>query len=580
MTRRLFKGDHADVARGLHNLAMLRMKQGKLTEAEPLLQDAVEMYKRVFKSDHPFIAQSLINLAELNVRRSCLPAAESQYDEALKMLNRVYKGDHPAVAQCENNLARLYQFQGKFANSESLYRDCLEMYKRVFKRDHREIAASLNNLAYVSMREGKFSEAEPRYAEALEMFQRVYRADHLDIAYVLNNQAALYLKQKQFEKAERASRDAVAMARRLATLYAGQKSEGDALTLAASLPLFRDNLLTIASKRKADPASIYSVVWASKGFIARVYEHRHQQARSALDAGTMDLLSKLAAARRRRAELLLAPPSVDIATRKKYDDDLKNCEESIAAFTKIIILRMPSVDRDNAIAAANPDDLQRALPTDTVVVDYVRYFRFEEDKSVPGITGEKLVPRFLAFIVTRDMYAWADLDGASAIENVVLGWREALISGKEIPVPLSAKVRELLWEKVRKELPPNIKTLYICPDAALCRVPWGAIPGDKPGTVLLDDYAIATIPHAQFLLDKLLPQDPPKNPPANALVVGGVAYDAAVQGNAKTVASRGEPLLKADVTPAWAFLPGTVGESNGVAATAEQQTRTHRATDR
>jgi hypothetical protein len=42
-----------------------------------------------------------------------------------------------------------------------------------------------------------------------------------------------------------------------------------------------------------------------------------------------------------------------------------------------------------------------------------------------------------------------------------------------------------------------------------------AFPGDKPGTIVLEDFALAMIPHAPFLLDKLRPQDPVKNPPTN-----------------------------------------------------------------
>ena len=87
-------------------------------------------------------------------------------------------------------------------------------------------------------------------------------------------------------------------------------------------------------------------------------------------------------------------------------------------------------------------------------------------------------------------------------------------------------MRELIWEKVRKELPAGITTVYVCPDAALCQIPFAALPGDKPGTILLEDFAVATIPHAPFLLDKLWPQDERQNPPTSALVVGAVKYDA------------------------------------------------------
>jgi CHAT domain-containing protein len=89
---------------------------------------------------------------------------------------------------------------------------------------------------------------------------------------------------------------------------------------------------------------------------------------------------------------------------------------------------------------------------------------------------------------------------------------------------------------------------------------------------VLEQFAVAMVPHAPFLLDQLWPQDPITNPPpvgrpggpAGALVVGGVKYDAElVPGD--TVARRSDPLLKPGQEPGWGFLGNTVGEANGVA---------------
>ncbi len=127
-----------------------------------------------------------------------------------------------------------------------------------------------------------------------------------------------------------------------------------------------------------------------------------------------------------------------------------------------------------------------------------------------------------------------------------------------------------MWEKVRKELPAGIKTVYVCPDAALCKVPFAALPGDKPGTILLEDFAVATIPHAPFLLDKLWTQDERMNPPAGALVVGGVKYDAPPAA-APPGAKPADPLVKPGAKLGWGFLANTVGEANGVATAAERK---------
>ncbi len=174
--------------------------------------------------------------------------------------------------------------------------------------------------------------------------------------------------------------------------------------------------------------------------------------------------------------------------------------------------------------------------------------------------------------MTRDKVAWLDLDAAKKIEAAVAAWRESIIGGREIPPAIPAKVRELIWDKVRKELPGNVKVVYISPDAALCRVPWGAILGDKPGTILLEDYAIAVIPHARFLLDKFWPQDPLKSPPNGALVVGGVKYDAEPSAfRSNTIAARGNPLVKPGTRLGWPFLTGTAAEATGVSHAAESR---------
>jgi len=53
MTKRLFTGDHPDVASSLNNLAVLYRNQGKYSEAEPLYLDALAMSERTLGANHP-----------------------------------------------------------------------------------------------------------------------------------------------------------------------------------------------------------------------------------------------------------------------------------------------------------------------------------------------------------------------------------------------------------------------------------------------------------------------------------------------------------------------------------------------
>jgi CHAT domain-containing protein len=202
-------------------------------------------------------------------------------------------------------------------------------------------------------------------------------------------------------------------------------------------------------------------------------------------------------------------------------------------------------------------------------VDFLRWTLFEQDPKVPGREGARRAVRYLAFVLTRDKVSWLDLGEAGPIETAVNAWRDAIAGGLDIPAALPGKVRQLVWAEVRRELPAPVKRVYLCPDLALCRIPWAALPGDKPNTILLEEYALATMPHAVFLLDVLWPQDAGPKRPTDALAVGGVAYDAAVP--AKGAVNRGAPLLKGGQPLGWATLPGAADEVQGVRGAARKK---------
>jgi CHAT domain-containing protein/Tfp pilus assembly protein PilF len=576
MRKRLLKGqDHTDLAQSLNNLAFLYEGQGKLGAAEPLFKDALEMYKRLLKGqDHPHLAGSLNNLAALYQAQGKLGDAEPLYKDALEMYKRLLKGqDHLDLAHSLNNLAALYRGQGKLGDAEPLFKDALEMRKRLLKgKDHPDLAKSLNNLAGLYQTQGKLGDAEPLSRDALEMRKRLFKGqDHSDLAGSLHNLAVLYQTQGKLDAAEPLFKDALEMYRRLAVAFAQDKTEGETLTLLTKQPLTRDAYLSTARGHGTNPAEVHAQLWADKGYIARAYERRLLQARAvATHPKAARTLADLTDARRRRAELLLAPAIKDPATLAKRKQDIAAYEGLIEKNTRELKLLLPASVRADKLTAAVPSDLQKALPDDAAVVDFLRFVDFDK----PGAADEIRTRRYLAFVVTKEKVAWVDLDTAEKIEPAVIAWRDALTSGKVIAPEVAAKVRELVWQKVRKELSAVIKTVYVCPDAALCQVPFAALPGDKPGTILLEDFAVAMIPHAPFLLDKLWPKDPRQDPPANALVVGGVKYEAEVTlpaPNPDAMTRRGDPLMKPDTKPSWSFLGNTVGEANGVAATAERR---------
>ncbi|MGB8689209.1 MAG: tetratricopeptide repeat protein, partial [Microcoleus sp.] len=87
--QRFFKGDHPHVAISLNNLALLYDSQGRYRDAEPLYQQALEIYQRLFRGDHPNVALSLNNLALLFVVTNRPQEAFNQMQQAIAMETRL-----------------------------------------------------------------------------------------------------------------------------------------------------------------------------------------------------------------------------------------------------------------------------------------------------------------------------------------------------------------------------------------------------------------------------------------------------------------------------------------------------------
>jgi CHAT domain-containing protein len=127
-----------------------------------------------------------------------------------------------------------------------------------------------------------------------------------------------------------------------------------------------------------------------------------------------------------------------------------------------------------------------------------------------------------------------------------------------------------VWQPL--DLPAGTRTVVLAPDGPLTGVPWVALPGAKPGGVLVEDYLLAVVPHGRFLLEQLLAGKPAARDTGRLLAVGAVRYDwepAAVEGRPE-----GPPLGPAPGGKKlpWKALPATQQELEQVLALAGKRT--------
>ena len=88
----------------------------------------------------------------------------------------------------------------------------------------------------------------------------------------------------------------------------------------------------------------------------------------------------------------------------------------------------------------------------------------------------------------------------------------------------AGQLREQLWLPLEKKL-RGAKIVLIAPDGALSRLPFGALPGDKAGSYLIEHFTFAVVPVPQ-LIPQMVQEEGRRQLRKKLLLLGDVDYDA------------------------------------------------------
>jgi tetratricopeptide (TPR) repeat protein len=216
MQRRIYKGDHPDVALGINNVAFCLNTLGRWSDALAEFEEALAMQERIYKGDHPDIANSLNNIAYCldNVGRS--EDALPKYEAALAMQERIFKGDHPALSQSLNNVAYCLNVLGRPEEALTKYEEALAMRQRMYQgKDHPDVASSLNNVGFQLRILGRGAPALTNCDEALAMRQRIFQGDHPEVVESFAAVAGCLNLIGQYSEAGRKYQEGIDMVSRL-----------------------------------------------------------------------------------------------------------------------------------------------------------------------------------------------------------------------------------------------------------------------------------------------------------------------------------------------------------------------------
>jgi tetratricopeptide (TPR) repeat protein len=151
-------------AASLDGLGLVYTAQGRLDEADAVLQRALEMKKEVLGPHTREVPETVLHIADLRYAQGQYDKVERLYRHALLILVR--DQTDIGVTRALNGLAAYYRLEGDALRAESLLERAQELHIQARRRNHPAMADTLVELARLYAFEGRDEESVPLYDKA------------------------------------------------------------------------------------------------------------------------------------------------------------------------------------------------------------------------------------------------------------------------------------------------------------------------------------------------------------------------------------------------------------------------------
>jgi tetratricopeptide (TPR) repeat protein len=203
-TRSLPPG-HPTMAAATHTWGRVLEERGSYDRALQSLQEAVRL-RSVPGADPADLAESLVELASSHFYAGHYPEAEALNRRLLDMHRQLYGDRHPLVAEDFVNLGAIQQELGNYAQAEAFHRQALEITQAFYGADHYKTASSLTLIARAVSKQDRADEAFALLQRALAIQEKVFGSAHPRVASALNEVANVALMKDRYDDAEAAFR--------------------------------------------------------------------------------------------------------------------------------------------------------------------------------------------------------------------------------------------------------------------------------------------------------------------------------------------------------------------------------------
>jgi len=213
-------------AKLVHNLALVRHRQGKVEDGFELADEAVRLVES-FPGDHPErLSNSLQTRGRLKRLRGDWTGAVEDLQRARSLAQQASTGPRPMLAWAESNLAATYIMGGKFHEAVRHMEAAEALWLSLGRGESPDAMSNLQNLAVVLDRLGRSDEATARFQRIIEL-RRERLGESGALAAAMSQFARLLLVRGELDRAE----DLLVEARDMMARFVGEGTPDYASTL-------------------------------------------------------------------------------------------------------------------------------------------------------------------------------------------------------------------------------------------------------------------------------------------------------------------------------------------------------------
>jgi len=524
--------ERPEVASVLNNLGNLLREIGDFAGAKDYQERALAIYEKTLGPEHPQTALCLNNLGAVLWSTGDYAGAKQIFERSLALQEKVNGPEHPSLVDPLNNIADVLVKMGKYEAARPIQERAILIVEKALGPESPELPGLLTTLAELHHATGDYAAARPTWERAVAIWEKIAGPDYHELAFAWEGLAKVFASTNDPVRAAAAALRAEKISRDHLSLTAQTLPERQALAYATARTSGLDVALTLAEGLTRYPAteqSVWDAVSRSRALVLDEMAERHHAIAGTEEPEIAHLARTLASVRERLANLSVRGPGNDAPERYRARLDKTRQEKEQAE--RALAEKSMTFREEQTRSRVGLEEVVAALPSDSALVAFVRYGRYEFGQKQVGKPLQP-APSYLAFIQLSGQKEpqVVPLGSAKEIDGLVSRWRaqmaqEAMAPGhspkrSEVAYRTTAtELRRKVWDPLATHL-QEAKRVFVVPDGALNLVSFAALPVEQAS------YLIDRGPLIHYLSaerDLVPPETRAKN--EGLLALGAPAFD-------------------------------------------------------